>query len=126
VSTTGLVKRQTLLAVIGAAALIGAAAWLYDHYQFSVIWPNRVQRELFGTTLANANSLASSERHFAYGQGFARWRYKMASTNPSLQRLCGNIELAKCSLNKHRTVDRGVDVHGVLSGGVLTVEEWWS
>jgi hypothetical protein len=121
-----LVKKRTVAVLAGLAACTGVGTWLWDRYQFDVVWPTRVQRELFGDSLVSSVDLIGHERHFAYGQGFARWKYKVAKGSPSLARLCHSAPPVKCSLRAHRTVERDVDLFGNLSGGVLTIEEWWT
>jgi len=105
---------------------LAAAVWLYDRYYFSVRWPSKIQEETTGTTLAGENALISKERHFAYGEGFARWRYKIEASTPSLQRLCGPVPVRDCSFNRSRKIGEGVDLNVDLTNGVLTVEEVWS
>ena len=119
-------KRRTFAVLIGAAASLVVGTWLWDRHQFNVVWPTKVQSELFGETLVSSDDLVWSERHFAYGQGFARWKYKVANGNPSLQHLCGTVSITKCILRRHRTVEQDVDIFASLSGSVLTLEEAWS
>ncbi len=109
-----------------AAGCIMAAAWLYDRYHFAVRWPAEVQRETVGKAVAGADKLLSKERHFAFGEGFARWKYKADSSSEALQSLCGNVEVRRCSFTRSRVLDEGVTLNVSLSRGVLTVEEWWS
>jgi hypothetical protein len=114
------------LAVILVGAVgVAAAIWLYDRYNFSVLWPSKVQQQTLGTTIATADTLLTSERHFAYGEGFARWRYKLEGSNPALRQLCGKVDVGNCAFSRSRTVEDGVDLSVSLSAGVLTVEEWW-
>lgn len=77
-------------------------------------------------TVATADSLISKERHFSlYGEGFAKWRYKADSSASTLRRLCGEAAVTTCSFSRARSVEEGVDESVSLSGGVLTIEEWW-
>jgi hypothetical protein len=119
-------KRRALTTLLGVGAAACVAGCVYDRYEFCVVWPEHIQRELNGTTLARSNNLISSERHFAWGQGFARWKYRITAPNRSLQLICRNVEIANCSFSKRRTLEKSVDLDANLSAGVLTVEEWWS
>jgi hypothetical protein len=121
------VKRATLAGLLGGLLCLGAGTWLYDRHYFSVRWPAQVQREVLGTEIASANALISKERHFTqFAEGFARWRYKVEASNGAVQRLCGSTPVSKCSFTRTRRVKEGVALTVSLSGGVLTLEEWWS
>ena len=112
--------------LLTAGVCVATAVWLYDRYYFSVLWPSKVQRETVGTTIATADALISKERHFAYGEGFARWKYRMEASSVALRQVCGNVGVDQCSFNRSRTMEEGVTLSVSLSAGVLTVEEWWS
>lgn len=118
--------RRNLAVLLGMVGCLAAATWIYDRHYFAVRWPRSVQHEVLGTTVAAADSLISKERHFSqFGEGFARWRYKADPSASALRRLCGEVALATCSFTRSRRFEDGVDLSVSLSGGVVTIEEWW-
>ena len=119
-------KRSTVMILTAGAVGVAAVGWLGDRYHFAVRWPAKVQREVVGTTLANRDTILSRERHFAYGEGFARWRYKVEPGTPAFARFCGKTATVSCSFVRARKIEEGVELSVSLSGGILTVEEWWS
>lgn len=120
--------KQSTLAVLSLTVVcVAAGAWIYDRHHLSVMWPAKVQREVLGNEIANADALISKERSYSlFGEGFARWRYEIEGVSPAVQRLCDQVDVAECSFTRSRTVQEGVMVSVTLSKGVLTVEEWWS
>jgi hypothetical protein len=112
-----------LLVFIGC---IAAATWLWDRYTFAVRWPSRIQQEVLGSTIASSDALISQERRLAFGEGFARWRYKVDAKSVTFRTLCQNAPVSQCSFNRTRKIAEGVDLSVTLSGGILTLEEWWS
>jgi hypothetical protein len=126
-SSLALFKERRWLVLVTALAVIAGGAWLYDRYRFTVLWPAQVQQKTVGAALVDSGALISKERDFSgYGEGFARWRYRVTDPSPALRSLCEGAELSRCSFVRHRRVQEGVRVTVRLSGGVLTVEEWWS
>jgi hypothetical protein len=117
-------RRLAMLLPVLVVVLLGA--WLYDRHYFAVQWPAKVQQETVGSTLAANDRVLSKERHFAYGEGFARWRYKADASSEALQRLCGGAAEHTCSFSRSRSLQDGVRLNVSLSDGILTVEEWWS
>ncbi len=118
-------KRSGLAVLLCAAICLVAAIWIYDRHHFSVLWPADVQRTTLGNEVANADALISKERSFSqFGEGFARWRYK--ANGLSLDHLCGQVAVDQCGFTRSKTLEEGVTVSVTLSGGILTVEEWWS
>jgi hypothetical protein len=120
------VKRSTVTILTAGAFGIATVAWPGDRYNFAVRWPAKVQREVVGATLASPDTLLSRERHFAYGEGFARWRYKVDPRAPAFERFCGKTANVSCSFTRTRKVKEGVALSVSLSAGTLTIEEWWS
>lgn len=119
-------KRSTPATVLCVGFTVAAGTWLYDRHNFSVLWPAQVQREVLGNEIVTSDALISKERHFSqYAEGFARWRYRVVDSNPLVQRLCGNREVAHCSFDRSREVQEGVSVSVSLSNGIVTLEEWW-
>jgi hypothetical protein len=118
--------RRNVAILLGVVGCLAAATWLNDRHYFAVRWPSKVQHEVLGTAVAPANNLISKERHFsAYGEGFARWRYRADPSASALKGLCGEVAVATCSFSRSHSVEEGVDVSVTLTGGVLTIEEWW-
>jgi hypothetical protein len=115
-------KLPLLFAVIG---LIAAATWLWDRYTFAVRWPSQVQQEVLGSIVVSSDVLVSKERSFAFGEGFARWRYKVDAKSTALRRFCQEAPPSHCAFKRTRNVAEGVDLSVTLSGETLTVEEWW-
>jgi hypothetical protein len=113
----------TLLLLVAVIACITVA---YDHYYFRVRWPAGIQRETLGSVIAGSDALLSYERQFAFGEGFARWRYRPDTSNETLRRLCNGIEVPRCTFNRSRALSRGVTLTASFHNSVLTVEEWWS
>lgn len=121
------VKPSNLAVLFCGTLCLAAGTWLYDRYSFSVRWPAQIQREVLGTEIAFGDGLISKERHFSqFGEGMARWRYKIEASNAAAQRLCGRIPVSKCSFVRTRRVEEGVEVSASLSGGILMLEEVWS
>jgi len=119
-------ERKNLAVLLGIVGCLAAATWLYDRHYFVVRWPSNVQQEVLGATVATAGSLISEERDFSSnGEGFTKWRYQADPSASALRRLCGEVAVATCSFSRSRRVKEGVDVSVTLSGGVLTIEEWW-
>lgn len=108
------------------AVCIAAGVLLWDRYTFEVRWPSRVQEEVLGATIASREMMISKERSFSYGEGFARWRYKLDDRGSALRHLCQGASAGRCSFTRTRKVVEGVDVSVELAAGVLVVEEWWS
>lgn len=120
-------KRSTLAALLCGMLCLAAGFWLYDRHIFSVRWPAKVQREVLGFEIAFADSLISKESSFSqFGEGFARWRYKIRASNAAVQGLCGNIPVSQCSFSRARRLEEGVEVSASLADGILTLEEIWS
>lgn len=119
-------KRSIIAALAVGGVCLAAASWGYDRHYFGAIWPETVQKEVVGTTLVTEDALIASERHFAMGEGFARWRYRVEGQNPALRHLCGTTDLPRCSFTKSRQIEEGVGLTVTFSEGILTVEEWWS
>jgi hypothetical protein len=112
-----------LLIAIGC---LGAATWLYNRHHFAVTWPAQVQQQVLGTTVATRDYMISKEQDFSgFGDGFARWKYK-ARPSRALQELCGGAAVASCSFSRSVSPEEEVHLTVSLSGGVLTVEEWWT
>ncbi len=118
-------RARTLWAgvVIAVAVMLWSAG---DRYYFAVVWPSKVQQETVGRVLADYGSLASRERSFAWGEGFARWRYHVDPANVRLRSFCGGNATRSCSFSRSRKVETGVTLYVDFADGVLTVEEWWS
>ena len=119
-------KRSLLISVMVTLALTAAALWLNDRHYFAVRWPAQVQREVLGITVASGNDLVSKERSFAWGEGFARWRFKIHTVSPALVRLCAPVEVGKCSFNRTRQIEEGVLLVVHFDDNVLTIEDVWS
>jgi hypothetical protein len=113
--------------VIGGVGLALLLMWIGGtSYYEAFLWPARVQREVIGRAVARHSTILSHESSFAWGEGFARWRYRVEPDVPSLRLLCGSVELRHCSYSRSRQIGAGVALTVSLSHGVLTVEEWWS
>lgn len=117
-------SRTGLAGVVIAVASI--LLFACDRYYFAVVWPSKVQQETLGRVLADYGSLASRERSFAWGEGFARWRYRVDPANVRLRSLCGVNASRPCSFSKSIEAGTGVTLYVGFADGVLTVEEWWS
>ena len=112
--------------LLGIISMVALCAWLYDRPYFAVRWPADIQKETLGSAVAAEDKLLSKERHFAYGQGFARWKYQADASSETLHRLCGLTAVSRCSFSRSKTPQSGVTSSVSLSGGVITIEEWWS
>jgi hypothetical protein len=115
-----------LALLLGIAGILALCGWLYDRHYFAVRWPADIQRETMGGTVATEDSLLSKERNFAYDEGFARWKYQADASDGTLQRLCGATAVSRCSFSRSHAPEEGVTTSVSLSGGVITIEEWWS
>ena len=112
--------------LVAAVSVLLLGALLYDRHNFVVRWPVNIQRQTIGSTVATSAQLLTKERDFAYGEGFARWKYRADASSKALQRLCGATVVSHCSFNRSHSPQEGVTSSVSLSGGVLTIEEWWS
>ncbi|WP_315762625.1 hypothetical protein [Sphingomonas sp. Y38-1Y] len=116
-------KLLMLFVFLGCTA---AATWLWDQYTFAVRWPSQVQQEVLGSTVVSYDALISKERSFNFGEGFAKWRYKVDGSGSTLERFCQRTSALHCAFTRSRNAAQGVTLNVELSGGILTVEEWWS
>jgi hypothetical protein len=113
--------------VIGGVNFALLLMWIVGKsYYEAFLSPARIQREVIGRAIARHSMILSRESSFAWGEGFARWRYRVEPDVPSPRLLCGNVELSRCSFSRSRQIGAGVALTVSLSHGVLTVEEWWS
>jgi hypothetical protein len=118
--------RSWLWMLLGTLGILALGGWLYDRHYFAVRWPADIQRETIGSTLATRDRLLSKERSFAYGEGFARWKFQADASDKTLRRLCGATAVSRCSFSRSHKPEDGVTTSVSLSGGVITVEEWRS
>ena len=118
--------RSWLSLLLGMVGILALCGWLYDRHYFAVRWPADIQRETIGSTVATGDRLLSKERDFAYGEGFARWKYQADASDKTLQRLCGATAVSRCSFSRSNAPEEGVTTSVSLSGGIITIEEWWS
>ena len=120
------VRRSWLALLLGIVGTLALCLWLYDRHYFAVQWPADIQRETIGSSVAAEDALLSKERHFAYGEGFARWKYRADADSETLRRICGATVVSRCSFSRSHAPQQGVTTSVSLSGGVVTIEEWWS
>jgi hypothetical protein len=117
-------KGTWLLLTAVAAVEIGAGAWAYDLHYRAVRWPARIQKETVGRVLATRNELLTQEDSFAWGEGFARWRYRFDLPSSRVGESCGSVDPKQCSFSRSRLVEEGVRVIVSYDDGILIVEEW--
>ena len=79
-----------------------------------------------GRTLADFSSQTSRERSFTWGEGFARWRYRIDNSDARLRSFCVNGVSPPCSFSRSKQLNVGVTLYLSFDNDVLTVEEWWS
>lgn len=119
-------RGRRIVAIGLATAAVCGGAWAYGVYYVAFLWPAKIQREVLGDEVASHAQLLSRESHFAYGEGFARWRYQLDVAGSRVAALCTNMPVSRCSFSRSREIDEGVTVIVGYKRGVLTVEEWWS
>lgn len=112
--------------LVAAVSVLLLGALLYERHNYAVRWPGNIQRQIIGSTVATSAQLLTKERHIAYGEGFARWKYRADASSKAIQRLCGATVVSHCSFSRSHSPQKGVTRSISLSGGVLTIEEWWS
>lgn len=119
-------KRRSLIAVLAAILLLGAALWGWNWHYRRDVWPKEIQASVLGAQVVGPDELASSEGFSAYGEGAFRWTYRIGTKDlMALAEYCNGQELETCRFTKSKRLNDGVVQSVTYSDGVLTIEEIW-